>query len=437
MEVIELDVEEKPQADFNFFVGAETGLLKGISINPKMNLAKNFSNMHSLERKHEITAMSWGNGEAQNEILLGLRGQIVRTFDPEDKVFTSSRDLTNASGKIVGIGRINESCLVTASECGVVQVWRDPQETFNVIDYEIACSGKMKTGDFKDEEAKAKHLVSLKAERSLAKMRQVPKCPGMIATGGKENDVQIWDLENTDKGPVFRGKNVPSDKLELRVPIWITDLCFPDQCSRDKLVTVTRYGHVRLYDTKGQQRRPVLNMDWPDQVLTAVSSTCYEHEIVIGTATGQIASFDIRMSHKGLHKKFRGCTGAIRSLDAHSSHNCFAAVGLDRFLRIYDLNKPKPIQKMYLKSKLNQVLMAKDFNPSEAIVMPEPGPVIKKRASKKTERSHDGVLEGVAKHEDGDEFWAKLPVLQPLSKKKGKRSANPPTKEGKTKKSKK
>ena len=71
---ITLDEDEpKPKIspDFNIFVGAETGLLKGVSINPKLNLAKNFSNMHSLERKHEITAMSWGNDEEQNEILLG------------------------------------------------------------------------------------------------------------------------------------------------------------------------------------------------------------------------------------------------------------------------------------------------------------------------------------------------------------------------------
>ena len=70
---ITLDEEEtKVSPDFNIFVGAETGLLKGVCIDPKLNLAKNFSNMHSLERKHEITAMSWGNDEEQNEILLGI-----------------------------------------------------------------------------------------------------------------------------------------------------------------------------------------------------------------------------------------------------------------------------------------------------------------------------------------------------------------------------
>ena len=121
-EEITIDNEEpkKVSPDFNIFIGAETGLLKGVSINPKLNLSKNFSNMHNLERKHEITAMSWGNDE-QTEILLGLRGQVVRTFDSEDKSFTSHQEVKNVNGKIVGIARVSDA-LVVASDSGSVQV---------------------------------------------------------------------------------------------------------------------------------------------------------------------------------------------------------------------------------------------------------------------------------------------------------------------------
>ena len=116
-----------PTADFNIFVGAETGILKGVCINPKMNLAKNFSNLHCLERKHEITAMAWAN-EEQKEIILGLRGQVVRTFDSDDKSFTNYLEINDGgSGKIVGVARVNDA-LVVASESGLVQVWRDPKE---------------------------------------------------------------------------------------------------------------------------------------------------------------------------------------------------------------------------------------------------------------------------------------------------------------------
>jgi len=419
---ITLDEDEPPkpkvspeQPDFNIFVGAETGLLKGVSVNPKLNLAKNFSNMHSLERKHEITAMSWGNDEEQNEILLGLRGQIVRTFDSEDKSFTSNHEV-KISGKIVGIARANDA-LVVASDSGAVQIWSDPREDFNTIDYELNQTAKLKADNFKDDEEKEKHMVSLKVDRSLAKMRKVPgNSNNFIVTGGKEHDLQIWDLNKIESGPAFRAKNVPSDSLELRVPIWITDMCFPDNVSKDKVATVSRLGHIRLYDTKGHQRRPVLSMEWPDEVLTAISSTPCEHDVLVATATGHIAQFDIRMTHKGMRRKYRGCTGGIRSLNCHPTRNCFAAVGLDRFLRIYDINQAKPIQKMYLKSKLNHVLMAKHFDPATAIAKVE-----KKEKPMNKPKNVQGQPKIEEPKEEGEEFWAKLPILRDSAQPKKKK----------------
>jgi len=406
--------DEKP--DFNIFVGAETGLLKGVCIDPKLNLVKNFSNMHSLEKKHEITAMSWGD-EQQNEILLGLRGQVVRTFDSEDKSFTSNQEVT-ASGKIVGIARVNDA-IVVASESGVVQLWREPLEDFNTIEYEINQTAKLKADNFKDEEEKEKHKVSLKVDRSLVKMRKVPGISNhFIATGGKEHDLQIWDLNQIKSGPVFRAKNVPTDSLELRVPIWVTDMCFPDNISKDKVATVSRHGHIRLYDTKGHQRRPVLSMEWPDEVLTAVSSTPCDHDILVGTATGHIAHYDIRMTHKGMRGKYRGCTGGIRSINCHPTRNVFAAVGLDRFLRIFDIYKAKPIQKMYLKSRLNHVLMTNAFDPSTAIAK------IEKEKPKSVPKKVQGEKEIVVPKEEGEEFWAKLPILRDSGPPKRKKVKN-------------
>ena len=58
--------------------------------------------------------------------------------------------------------------------------------------------------------------------------------------GGKEHDLQIWDLNKIESGPVFRAKNVPTDSLQLRVPIWITDMCFPDNLTKDKVAIVSR-----------------------------------------------------------------------------------------------------------------------------------------------------------------------------------------------------
>merc|ERR1719510_2887945 len=103
-----------------------------------------------------------------------------------------------------------------------------------------------------------------------------------------------------------------------------------------------------------------------------------------------------------MRRKYRGCTGGIRSIDCHPQHKCFGVVGLDRFLRIYDIDQPKPIQRMYLKSKLNHVLLNRDFDPNTAIV--DKKEELKKKR-KKAPKKDDDV------REDGDEFWAKLPVI--------------------------
>ena len=232
-----MEETQEAKEDFNVFVGAETGLLKGVCINPKMNIMKNFSNMHSLERKHEITAMAWGNPE-QSEILLGLRGGVVRTFDLEDKSFTSSFEAQESSGKIVGIAR-SEGRIVTATEFGAVKVYDKTVTEFNSIDVEVSTTSKLKNNQFKDEEEREKHLVQMKKDKSLLKMKLVPNSSKII-TAGKEHDLQIWDLNKPLTQPIFRAKNVPNDKLELRVPIWVTDFCLPDNASSDLI------GNVKL-----------------------------------------------------------------------------------------------------------------------------------------------------------------------------------------------
>jgi hypothetical protein len=66
-----------------------------------------------------------------------------------------------------------------------------------------------------------------------------------ITTGGKENRLQVWDVNRPDASPVFAAKNVKPDTLQLRVPVWITDICFPDALAPSSIATVSRHGHIR------------------------------------------------------------------------------------------------------------------------------------------------------------------------------------------------
>ncbi|XP_042226551.1 WD repeat-containing protein 74-like [Homarus americanus] len=76
-------------------------------------------------------------------------------------------------------------------------------------------------------------------------MRQNPGTPSLIATGGKENDLQLWDLQHPEE-PTFKAKNVKPDMLELRVPVWVTDAAFLED--QRTLAVSSRHKHVRVFE---------------------------------------------------------------------------------------------------------------------------------------------------------------------------------------------
>ena len=116
-------------ADFNVYVGAATGLLKGISLNPDTNLCKNFTgNLESLDKsQHEITCMTWVPNTQQDKILIGLRNGTFRTFSCSDKKFDGSLktglDNPARQDSMVGIASYDESIL-TAAESGRLKARR-------------------------------------------------------------------------------------------------------------------------------------------------------------------------------------------------------------------------------------------------------------------------------------------------------------------------
>ena len=109
--------------DFNAYVGAASGLLKGLSLNPNSNLCKNFtSNLHSIDKsQHEITCMTWVDKTEQDQILVGLRNGTFRTFSVSDKKYCDSLKYLDgqATDKMVGIASYQDSIL-TAAESGKI-----------------------------------------------------------------------------------------------------------------------------------------------------------------------------------------------------------------------------------------------------------------------------------------------------------------------------
>ena len=103
-------------------------------------------------------------------------------------------------------------------------------------------------------------------------------------------------------------------------------------------------------------------------------------------------------------------------LGAGNSHFC--AVGLDRFLRVWSLGAGgrRPLHKMYLKSRLNCVLMCKHFDPDKEAQQQEEG-------GEKVEDALDDSVEIISDTENAeeeDEVWDNMVVINSNAKRKHK-----------------
>ncbi|XP_062454850.1 WD repeat-containing protein 74 isoform X2 [Rhea pennata] len=229
-------------------------------------------------------------------------------------------------------------------------------------------------------------------------MRQDPSRPQRVATGGRENSLKIWDLQRPQE-PLFRAKNVRNDWLNLRVPIWDRDLQFLP--GSDKIVTCTAHHQVRLYDPSSPQRRPVLETSFGEHPLTALSLTPGANSVVVGSTHGDLAVIDLRQGQ--LLRCLKGVAGGVRGLQCHPSRPLVASCGLDRFLRIHQLRDKRPQHKVYLKSRLNCLLLSshQDWEALEA-----PSPMADGNQDK------DGHKDG--DEDDADALWAAMePVPSP------------------------
>jgi len=356
------------EIDFNVFVGAETGILKGINVNNKASISKNFHNLSSLEKQFEITCLSFG--ETENEILLGLRNQTAKVYDVQFRSFAQSMDVKGGTGPLVGIAR-NDGTIITAAESGTVVYWKCDEKTmFDPVDTEVLTMGKLKKKDSEmEEEEREKHKVQLREGKNLSKMRQNMFDKNMIGVGGKEVELQLWDLTRPET-PVFRAKNVKPDMLCLRQDVWVSDLTFT---SRETVAVCSRHGQVRLYDRRTDKRRPVMELNWGEEQManTAITSV-EEQQVIVGTSAGKLGLWDFRVGqgYRGLVRKYGGCVGAVKDIATSPGNKYFCAVGLDRFLRVWRVGQggKRATNKMYLKSRLNCALMSENFDPDKVEV---------------------------------------------------------------------
>uniref|UniRef100_A0A914QRS1 Uncharacterized protein n=1 Tax=Panagrolaimus davidi TaxID=227884 RepID=A0A914QRS1_9BILA len=128
-----------------------------------------------------------------------------------------------------------------------------------------------------------------------------PSSSTIIATAGKENLLKIWDIE------------------------------------------ITGTSHIRIYDPR-TQRKPVHEYKFMDTPITALSLCNRENHIIASNTTGDMGLFDLRGGVQ-LLLKFRGFAGAVRSIAAHPTEPFVISVGIDRHIRLHNMDTKKLVKK--------------------------------------------------------------------------------------------
>ncbi|KAM3958650.1 LOW QUALITY PROTEIN: WD repeat domain 74 lethal (2) k09848 [Aphomia sociella] len=362
--------------EIDIFVASRIGSFKHIkyhSDTSKNNkkCIENLVDVKSLQKDDTVTCMVWGNLE-QTEVMLGRKNQQIQIYNTEQGTITKSYTADFSTGHPVGVGRCKRKYIAALSD-GVVKIWSKKVEL------------TVETG-------------------KMDRMRVCDDEPTLFATGGEENDLKIWQIG--EPAPVFAAKNLPNDWLQLRRPIWVSDLTFLP--GEGELAAVcSRHGYVRLYDTRAQ-RRPVCNVDFNAMAAVCIAPSFDERNVLVGFGRGQLHQVDLRKGRPD--KGFKGAAGAITDVLAVPGERLIISTSLDRHLRIHQYDNKELVYKQYLTSKLSNVLVQ---TARSTPLMNEP----ELKVELKEEEIEAEDIEEV-EGDDMDELFAKMETVGDKPKKK-------------------
>ena len=243
----------------------------------------------------------------------------------------------------------------------------------------VTCSalGRLRVSNLNSDDTST--ISSVSVGENIRRMRGFGTRPTIVAMGGREVDLKIYDLVQGDYS--FRAKNVPHDWLDMRVPVWANDLQFlpghsgsggsTDATHQDMsssncpiLGVATGYGQVRLYDSRASQR-PVCDINVGDltdgserdgrRPLTSLCGSLDGRSVVCGNTAGLVCSVDLRTSKVvGMYKGF---SGSCRSLVQHPDEPLLLSVSIDRHVRIHHTKTRRLLHRIYAKQRLTSLLL--------------------------------------------------------------------------------
>ncbi|XP_011881315.1 PREDICTED: WD repeat-containing protein 74 [Vollenhovia emeryi] len=316
------------ETQFDVFAGAVGGQVKGIRVGATQeeNKVENLERLELIAEDDQVTRIAWG-GDDEREVLVacGTKDRRVKIFDSDSGTLVRSFPCNLGQESINGISGY-KGCILTSVGSGEVCLWSPSGE-----------------GE-----------VLVNAGQNLCRMCHSREQENVIATGGVENNVKLYDLEKRER--IFIAKDLPHDWLNLKVPVWISDLTFLPLTQQ--IVAVGRHGHIYVYDPRSQ-RRPVVNMTAKES-WTCLAIAPREKHIVVGSTTGRLNLVDLRKTGTILNT-YKDFTGGVTGVACSPIRPYIVSVSLDKYLRIHDIDAKTRPKRIYTKSRLSCLIMRSDI----------------------------------------------------------------------------
>ncbi|KAG9066394.1 WD repeat-containing protein 74 [Linnemannia hyalina] len=439
-----------------FYTGDEQGLVKVVTITepvvvkPK-RVRRNQPTPEALpnpvptvetwgipDREKAIQLLCWDS--EKKHLAVARKNGLVQLLDPKDgTVTTEFKHTLGKEGKIdtvfVGLFASSES-VITCTSTGrlVVQSIADHSKT-----------------------------TVLEVGKDICRMRVHPREHHIVATGGKEQELTLWDLKALIKDPaaeeetpepatkkgkknskkaapaptpapakgepevrykskdilangqIFKAKNVKNDYLDLRVPVWNTDLQFLNQYDTSRIAVGTRHHQIRVYDVKSGARRPAVDAEVGEMPVVAMANGKDGSEIIFSDTVTNVYSVDtLTGAIIGQYKGFTGVATALATFNPFENDSAahLVTVAMDRCLRVHEMTKTrKLLHKVYLKQRMTAVVVG-EYTPAEIAEDEEDGVV-----SSKKKRAEGGEGDD---DENDDDLWESMGKLEDKKSKKRK-----------------
>eukprot|EP01127_Copromyxa_protea_P001533 TRINITY_DN11508_c0_g1_i1.p1 TRINITY_DN11508_c0_g1~~TRINITY_DN11508_c0_g1_i1.p1 ORF type:complete len:382 (+),score=84.49 TRINITY_DN11508_c0_g1_i1:32-1177(+) len=313
----------------NVVVASSTGLVKTYDTKRKQVV-----NMWGKATKEdEITSMVWAN-EDHTQLILGRKNGALTT-----NLLTSGSVQTKHSldGAVTGIHVLSNDRILACTENGEIGIFSGDEEiekfTVNRTIESMLFSGSLESG--------------------CQKKAPISTDGRIVISGGEGQLAQMLDLET--KQTLWSARNVPLDFLDVEVPIH--DRCLSWINPQHTFACVTAHKQFRVYDIRAQ-RRPTLTVDYGERPFVRLAISPIDPNLAVASDTAaNFTSFDLRRKFARIGG-FKGVAGALRSIAFHPEEPLVTAVGLDRFLHIFNVNTRASVEKVYLKQRMNVVLVS-------------------------------------------------------------------------------